>query len=231
MERALVIGPGERRTAPFVHARVTTAFVASGGERDAEIVAAPDVAPELKLGVGPRWSSLWLAPPAAIGETHRLAAHTEVHGFRLVPGVWVSGRAIAAAEGTRAFRDFLRAPRTEDRSAEAMRVASHVLAVSRIDERVARAVELAAACAHTVEALAEAAGTTPRHLGRRFDAVLGIAPKRVTSILRLRRALALAATGAPWGLVAAEAGYADQSHLGRELRALLGPRRAAFALR
>ena len=232
---ALVFGPSERASLTLVgratEQRATSAFVSIGDSmRSVEVISAPDVASELKIGVGPGWSRVWVSPASETRETHVLGPGTEVWGVRLVPGVRVSSRAVAGAIESRAHCDFLRAPRQPDRALEAMRVAEHVLSLARVDDRVRDAMEAAdRAEATTVEALADLVRVSPRHLGRRFAEALGIAPKRALAILRLRRALRLARSGAlSWGIVAADAGYADQSHLGREFRALLGASPEAF---
>ena len=231
----LVFGPGERASLTLVgratEQRATGAFVSIGQHaRSSEVVSAPDVASELKIGVGAGWSRVWLSPASETRETHLLGAGTEVWGVRLVPGVRVSARALAGAIESRAHADFLRAPRHTDRAVETMRVAEHVLSLARVDERVRDAMEAADRVeATTVEALADLVHASPRHLGRIFAEVVGVAPKRALAILRLRRALRLARSRAfSWARVAAEAGYADQSHLGREFRALLGQSPEAF---
>jgi AraC-like DNA-binding protein len=231
---ALVFGSGDRALVTLIgratEARASSGFVAIGTEAECVIVSAPDVAFELKLGVGPGWSEVWVSAPTDMRETHVLRPHTQVWGLRLVPGVLVSGRAVASATSSRAHRDFLRATRHDDRAVEAMRVAEHVLSVSRVDDRVRVAMEAAdRADVTSVEALADLTRTTPRHLGRVFARTLGIAPKRALAVLRLRRALGLArARDVSWGMIAAAAGYADQSHLGRDFRALLGASPEAF---
>lgn len=79
-----------------------------------------------------------------------------------------------------------------------------------------------------VHALADEVGWSERHLGQRFRAEVGVAPKvagRMARFDRARRRLAArASAGAPLGLadVAAEGGYADQAHLTREFSALAG---------
>ena len=232
---ALVFGPGERASLTLVgratEQRATSAFVSIGQRaRSSEVVSAPDVACELKIGLGAGWSRVWLSPASETRETHVLRASAEVWGVRLVPGVRVSPRVVAGAMESRAHRDFLRAPRHADRVVEAMRVAEHVLSLARVDDRVRDAMQAADRVeATTVEALADLVHVSPRHLGRMFAEVVGVAPKRALAILRLRRALRLARSRAlSWARVAAEAGYADQSHLGRELRALLGQSPEAF---
>jgi AraC-like DNA-binding protein len=79
-----------------------------------------------------------------------------------------------------------------------------------------------------VRALADEIGWSERHLGQRFRAEVGVAPKvagRMARFDRTRRRLAArAAAGAPLALadLAADAGYADQAHLTREFGALAG---------
>lgn len=233
---ALVFGAGIRRALPLVgratEARAESAFSALGAPDAAlRLVAAPDVTCELKVALGPGWSRVWLARPTGTLESHVLAPGTSVWGVRLRPGVTVSPRAVEAAMRSRAFADLARAPRTDDRTLEASRTIEHVLAVARIDERVALALDAAHdGRAGTVEALAELLRATPRHVGRLFAEALGLAPKRVLSVLRVRRALGIARArpASSWAAIAAEAGYADQSHLGRAFRALLGQSPDAF---
>lgn len=80
--------------------------------------------------------------------------------------------------------------------------------------------------------LADRTGWSARHLGNRFRAEIGLAPKAAARVVRFDRARRLlqqrvAAAGGPGrdlGLarVAAECGYADQAHLAREFRELAG---------
>ncbi|GAA4905073.1 AraC family transcriptional regulator [Actinomycetospora succinea] len=79
-----------------------------------------------------------------------------------------------------------------------------------------------------VRALADEVGWSERHLGQRFRAEIGVAPKvagRMARFDRARRRLAArASAGVPLGLadIAADGGYADQAHLTREFGALAG---------
>ncbi|MEJ2861373.1 helix-turn-helix domain-containing protein [Actinomycetospora flava] len=79
-----------------------------------------------------------------------------------------------------------------------------------------------------VSALADEVGWSERHLGQRFRAEVGVAPKvagRMARFDRARRRLAArASAGEPLGLadIAADGGYADQAHLTREFGALAG---------
>lgn len=82
--------------------------------------------------------------------------------------------------------------------------------------------------------LAQDAALSPRQFRRRFTAAVGVAPKELARIWRLRRCAlaALAASSreaARWAELAAAHGYADQAHLVREFRHLLGLPPTAFA--
>lgn len=85
-----------------------------------------------------------------------------------------------------------------------------------------------------IVALAQASGLSPRQFRRRFTAAVGLSPKELARIWRLRRC-ALAALDASrpeaarWAELAAAHGYADQAHLVREFRHLLGLPPTAFA--
>ena len=73
------------------------------------------------------------------------------------------------------------------------------------------------------EELARAAALSPRQLRRRFQAAVGLSPKELARLRRLRAsAAAVALHERPWAEVAAEGGYADQPHLVHEFRRLLG---------
>ncbi len=85
-----------------------------------------------------------------------------------------------------------------------------------------------------IAALAQASALSPRQFRRRFTAAVGISPKELARIWRLRRC-ALAAldassvAAARWAELAAAHGFADQAHLVREFRHLLGLPPTAFA--
>ena len=69
--------------------------------------------------------------------------------------------------------------------------------------------------------MARRLGVTPRHLLRRFEATVGVPPKRFLRLIRFARAWQ-AATMRPveaWAGLAAEAGFSDQAHMVREFRA------------
>jgi AraC-like DNA-binding protein len=75
-----------------------------------------------------------------------------------------------------------------------------------------------------VDELARDLGTSPRHLRRAFDEVVGVGPKAFARIVRFQRALdAARGPSAPdWGAIAARVGYYDQAHLIGEFRSLAG---------
>ncbi len=71
--------------------------------------------------------------------------------------------------------------------------------------------------------LAEEVGWSRRHLGERFRAELGLAPKQVARVLRFERATRLLRRGrADLAALAVECGFYDQAHLTNEWRALAG---------
>jgi AraC-like DNA-binding protein len=71
--------------------------------------------------------------------------------------------------------------------------------------------------------LAGEVGWSRRHLGERFRAELGLAPKQAARVLRFERAGRLLRRGrADLAAVAVECGFYDQAHLGNEWRALAG---------
>lgn len=70
---------------------------------------------------------------------------------------------------------------------------------------------------------------SPRQLRRRFQAAVGLSPKELARVRRLRASAAAAVLEElSWCEVTAEAGYADQAHLVREFRNLLGVTPGAF---
>jgi len=79
-----------------------------------------------------------------------------------------------------------------------------------------------------VREVSAALGVGVRRLERAFAGAVGIGPKALARVLRLRRAVRAIGRGLPggsrigWAALAHDAGYADQSHLIREFRALAG---------
>jgi len=80
--------------------------------------------------------------------------------------------------------------------------------------------EHAGAC--RVDHLADQLGVTPRHLRRVFADSVGLGPKELGRMIRLRRALGARRTAAGWAAIAVGAGYYDQAHLITECHALVG---------
>lgn len=76
----------------------------------------------------------------------------------------------------------------------------------------------------TVAALADAHGSSTRHLQRVCFAATGLTPKQLGRVVRFQRALACLTSGTAPALaaLAADLGYFDQEHLTGEVRALLG---------
>lgn len=77
--------------------------------------------------------------------------------------------------------------------------------------------------------LASAVGVSPRQLRRLFAREIGLSPKELARVIRLRATASRAVRdGAPWSDVAAAGGYSDQAHLIHEFRNLLGLTPGAF---
>ncbi len=101
-----------------------------------------------------------------------------------------------------------------------------------LDAAVATAVALLMRSHGTarLDELAAAAALSPRQLRRRFRAAVGLSPKELARIRRLRAAAASAAVeDRPWADLVADGGYADQPHLVREFRRLLGVTPGGFS--
>jgi len=87
----------------------------------------------------------------------------------------------------------------------------------------------------SIRAVASALGVGERRLERAFDRSVGLSPKVLGRVLRLRRVIrrieAARKAGAPvvWTAAAFDAGYADQAHLIREFNALAGVTPARYA--
>jgi AraC-like DNA-binding protein len=88
------------------------------------------------------------------------------------------------------------------------------------DRRTAAAVELLRST--SVEQAAARLGLSARQLQRSLVANIGLSPKALQRVMRLRRFLECTSRGADLATASADAGFADQSHLTRDVRALSG---------
>ena len=78
--------------------------------------------------------------------------------------------------------------------------------------------------------LAREVGASERHLERIFRERVGVGPKELARVARLRALVALADRApAPWSALALEAGYADQAHMIREVKRMTGLTPSALA--
>lgn len=73
-----------------------------------------------------------------------------------------------------------------------------------------------------IAALAEALGIGQDRLEKRFRHAVGVSPKQLASLVRVRHAIDSYRPGITLARVSAEAGYFDQSHFVREVRAVTG---------
>lgn len=82
-----------------------------------------------------------------------------------------------------------------------------------------------------VDAVQRASRCSPQQFTRRFDAAVGMTPKRYARVLRFNALLPRLARVGPrdWAEVAVDGGYYDQSHLIHEFRRLSGVTPTAYA--
>jgi AraC-like DNA-binding protein len=115
-------------------------------------------------------------------------------------------------------------------------LAAQVRAGGQGDPLCRRAVDaiLAAGGLLRIDELAGRLGVTPRHLERRFRAVVGVSPKSLAQVRRFRTLLLRAEQAGPrkeWARLAAACGYSDQAHLIREFRRFAGRTPARYFAR
>jgi AraC-like DNA-binding protein len=82
-----------------------------------------------------------------------------------------------------------------------------------------------------MERLCRELRVTRQHLARLFERDVGVAPKVVARVARVRHVMTLAGRQPAWARIAAEAGYADQSHLIADFRTVVGATPAAWLAR
>ncbi len=77
-----------------------------------------------------------------------------------------------------------------------------------------------------IEAMASAFGLSDRQFRRRFEAAVGLGPKRFARIVRFQRVFEqrLEHDARAWSEVALDCGYYDQAHFNRDFRAFAGVR-------
>ncbi len=82
-----------------------------------------------------------------------------------------------------------------------------------------------------IDAVQSASNCPAPQFIRRFDAAVGITPKRYARVLRFNALLPRIVRVGPrdWAQVAVEGGYFDQSHLSHEFKRLAGMTPAAYA--
>ncbi|MGW6710139.1 helix-turn-helix domain-containing protein [Streptomyces sp. NPDC054956] len=99
-----------------------------------------------------------------------------------------------------------------------------------LNPQVVRAWELLAAGPVPVPlgGVAAEVGWSERQLRRRFREQIGLSPKEVTRVARLRHALALLTRGHQASATALACGFHDQSHFQREFKAMTGLTPAGF---
>lgn len=172
--------------------------------------------------------------------SYKLAAHVPLYvRFTFSPGGAAALLGVAGHELTQRIVPFdllatagdLDAPTRDDDAAAAVarieRVLRRRIASARARSRLADEAQRRLAVGdRSVAAVADELGVGERRLRQVCLDELGLTPKHIARVARIRRAVARAGT-AGWAAVAAETGFYDQAHLTAEFRALLGvsPRR------
>jgi AraC-like DNA-binding protein len=82
-----------------------------------------------------------------------------------------------------------------------------------------------------MRSVARTVGVTERHLRRVVREAVGLSPKELTRVWRLRRALGEVTRGASWSYAACQAGYYDQAHMIAEFRTMTALSPTAFLRR
>jgi len=248
--------------APFVRCFWTLEGHASDLDEPIQPIL-PDGCPELVIHLGDaferlypdgqveRQSSMLLAGQLTSHVTLRPTGRVAVIGVRFHPdgaaglvdvpqhdlvGLTIDLDALSPALG-RSLRTVCGAtPSPEDSLRAVQRCLLNWVETSRSDPRMRYAVDVIQRRRGNVsiDALARRIGWTRRHLERRFQAVVGIAPKRLGRIARFQWALrVLEQTEVPKGSIRAAlaGGYADQAHFIREFHELAGCAPGAHLLR
>ncbi|MFN3512719.1 MAG: helix-turn-helix transcriptional regulator [Phenylobacterium sp.] len=102
---------------------------------------------------------------------------------------------------------------------------------AQIDPPVAAAVAALRASEGRIplEQLAGVAGLPPRTLQRRFASLVGISPRTLAAVIRVRRLFDALERAETWSAAAQEAGYFDHPQMVREFRRFIGCTPSEFA--
>ena len=172
------------------------------------LVPAREASPLLGVRFRPGTAAAFLKVPAAELTDDRAPLET----------VWSDGGLVADEVGSA-----LHEPRGVTRLARLL--LERLPAVTPVPREVGAAVAAIAACSGRVDVarIAGQVGVSRQHLARRFAAWVGIGPKTLARVVRLREVLRAAdGTRVNWAALAADLGYCDQSHLVAEFRSLTG---------
>jgi AraC-like DNA-binding protein len=217
-------------------------WVLEGAEPGSVQRVVPDGRPELILNLGTPFETLrdgaWQAQPRSflVGQIVaplllRATAGSNIIGVRLRPAGATQLLGIPAQEltGRTVPLDELGLKQvTELRDPVAIEKALLQRRKLRKDPMIDEAVRLLSASLD-VGAAANYLGVSSRQLERRFQARVGISPKRFARIRRFQRVFpAMETEGAGWVDAAAECGYYDQAHLIRDFREFAGEPPAAL---
>jgi AraC-like DNA-binding protein len=230
------------RPHPALRTRVVSIDVVENDGRDLTVLPSTSAVLGIQFRGGVLSGGVALAPAGVTGiqPTARTYSYAEATGSVLVrftpegaaclgiPATELAGRSVALDE----LLPRARVAEVHGRVGEAPDDRARVAAVQDFlaslplsrDHAVARAIRLleAATDEARVAAVARTLGLSERQLERRFQARVGITPKRFASLRRFERAVAGAAMAPSLTAAALDAGYYDQSHFIRDFRRFAG---------
>jgi AraC-like DNA-binding protein len=206
-----------------------------GPARPGQVIL-PDGSTDLVVDAG----GVWVVGVMSRARVLTLARPVAMTGVRLAPWAAFAVLGVAAHElrdrrlpvrelgpRGRVLADALDGARDRDALAARLRAVTPPAAPTAPDRRLPRAIAGLAAPGARVAAVARALDLSERQLERLLLHHVGLGPKRIARIARLRTALAVARRG-ELADAAAAAGYADQAHMAREIRALTGATASAL---
>jgi AraC-like DNA-binding protein len=195
---------------------------------------------------------LW-APPAAftgVRETLRAHEHRDSHAVLLATFTPVGAAAFLRPPleeftgATTDLADLFGRPKELDRLLDQIAGApNHARRIKRLEDFLLARVRVSApdplvtaavirlehgTGAERIDDLTRYIGLSQSALERRFRRIVGVSPKKYSSLVRLRRAVRLQATGVNLTTVARDAGYFDQSHFIKDFRRATGSAPEAF---
>jgi AraC-like DNA-binding protein len=184
----------------------------------AEVIGVMSSAHRVPAGVPARYVGIRFRPGAGAAALQVNAGQLRDQGIPLADVHSVLASELRDASRATSARDFALAVQR----VLARRLGRSVTPAPRVSEALAHLT--AAHGALEIGELSRRLRFSRQYLARLFDREVGLPPKTVARVLRMRRAMAIAeSSGTPsWAGIACQTGYADQSHFVADFRALAG---------